>query len=167
MKKQIHILQGLFILTFITIVSLLTIKFIYKINQETVDTSYMWNIKLNNIKIKEGSKNCKTTIENNILKTEVLLEKEEEFYEFTFDVENNGTLDAKLSQINLGIDNPKNILTYKITYQDGTTINKEDIIKSNSKKTILVRVDYPKQTDKIYEALKLSLTLNLTYVAIY
>lgn len=167
MKKQLHILQGLFILTFILIMSLLIIKFIYNINQENIDTSYMWNIKLDNIKIKEGSKNCKTTIENNILKTEVLLEKEEEFYEFTFDVINNGSLDAKISEIKLGIDNPQNILTYKLSYLDGTSINKEDILESKSKKTILIRVDYPKQKDKVYEALKLSLTLNIKYTAIY
>lgn len=167
MKKQLHILQGLFILTFIFIMSLLVIRFIYNINQESIDTSYMWNIKLDNIIIKEGSNNCKTVIENNSLKTEVVLEKEEEYYEFTFDVINSGSLNAKISDIKLGIDNPRNILTYKISYLDGTPINKEDILNSNTQKTILVRVDYPKQNENIYDALSLTLTLNLKYIAIY
>ena len=53
------------------------------------------------------------------------------------------------------------------TNKKETSINKEDILESKSKKTILIRVDYPKQKDKVYEALKLSLTLNIKYTAIY
>lgn len=167
MKKQIHILQGISILTIILILSLLTVKFIYYINQEKVDTDYMWNIKLNNIIINKDSKNCKTTINDNILSTEVILEQENDFYEFTFDIENNGSLSAELSEMTLGIDNPKNILTYQISYTDNSPINKGDIIESNSKKTILVRVEYPHQPEKIYDALSLTLTINLKYIAIY
>jgi hypothetical protein len=55
MKKQIHIQKGLLILTAIFICSLFLVMFVYRITHEKVDTSYMWNIKLTNLKVKEGS----------------------------------------------------------------------------------------------------------------
>ena len=167
MKKQLHILKGLFILTIIFIASLLSIKFFYKINNEQLDTNYLWNIKFNNIIVEEGSQEGKIDFTDNNLTLEVELSKVKEYYEFTIDIENSGTLNAKLDTINLAIDNPKNILTYQVTYLDGTTIKQGDIIESQSKKTIKVRIDYPETKEKIYDALKLSLTLNMKYIASY
>ncbi len=167
MKKQLHILKGLFILTIIFIASLLSIKFFYKINNEQLDTNYLWNIKFNNIIVEEGSQEGKIDFTDNNLTLEVELSKVKEYYEFTIDIENSGTLNAKLDTINLAIDNPKNILTYQVTYLDGTTIKQGDIIESQSKKNIKVRIDYPETKEKIYDALKLSLTLNMKYIASY
>lgn len=167
MKKQIHILEGLMILIVILIAGLLSIKFIYHINNEKMDTTYMWNINFNNLQVTNGSKKGEIELKDNTLNLNVTLEKETEFYEFTLDIENNGTLDAKLTELNLNVDNPKNVLTYKLTYQDGKEIKKEDILKSNTKETIIVRIDYPKQKNKIYESLSLSLSLNIQYTAIY
>lgn len=167
MKKQIHIIQGIIILLIIFIALLISIKFIYKINNEQVDTSYIWNINLTNLQITEGSIQGTTKLENNTLTTEVTLKKELEYYEFTFEIENTGTLDAILDNVDLSIENKKNILTHKVSYLDGASINKGDILKSNTSKTILVRIDYPKQTNKIYDELTLKITLNLIYKAIY
>lgn len=167
MKKQIHILQGLIILIIILIAGLLSIRFIYKINHEKMDTTYMWNINFNNLKITKNSKKGKITLEDNTINLDLTLEKETEFYEFSIDIENSGTLDAKLQELNLQVNNPKNILTYKLTYQNGTEIKKGDILYSNTKESIIVRIDYPKQKEKIYEALKLNLTLSIKYSAIY
>lgn len=165
MKKQIHILQGLFILTLILIATLLSIKFIYNIKNEKMDTEYLWNIKFANLQIKEGSKKGNINLKDNQLSLDVELEKENEYYEFTIDIENKGTLNAKLDSIILDIDNPKKILIYKISYLDGTSLNKGDILLSKSKKTILVKIEYPKQKEKIYELLKMSLSISLKYIA--
>ena len=167
MKKQLHILEGIIILTIIFIAILLSIKFIYHIKEEKMDTSYMWDIKISNIITTPGSKEGNLNIENNTLNLEVLFENETEFYEFSFDIENNGTLDAKLDNYNIIIDNPKNILNYSIKYSDNTEIKKNDLLNSKSKKTIIVRIDYPKQNEKIYEALKLTMDLKMNYTAIY
>lgn len=167
MKKQLHILKGLFILTIIFIASLLSIKFFYKINNEQLDTNYLWNIKFNNIVVEEGSQEGKIDFKDNNLALEVELSSSKEYYEFTIDIENSGTLNAKLATINLAVDNPKNILNYQVTYLDGTTIKQGDIIESQSKKTIKVRIDYPETKEKIYDALKLSLNLNMKYIASY
>ncbi len=166
MKKMIHILEGFIILTIIFIGIMLFVKFIYKINHEKIDPSYLLNVKLDNLIIKEGSTSGNLSIEDNTIYLDVTLKKEQEFYEFTFDIENNGTLDIKLEDYNITIENPKNILTYKVTYLDLSEIKKEDIIKSQDKKTIKVRIDYPKQKDKVYEALNLNLSLTFKYSTI-
>ncbi len=167
MKKQMHILEGMIILIIIFIAGLLSIEFIYKIRHETMDTNYMWNISLNNLKVKEGSKNAHTSIEDNVLNFDITLENENEFYEATFDIENNGTLDAVLTQVQEQVNNSKNVLTYNIRYLDGDKINEGDILESNTKKTILIRIDYPEQKTKIYDALEIKITLSLEYKALY
>lgn len=167
MKKQIHILEGIIILTIILIAVLLLISFLYHIKHEQMDTTYMWNINFNNLKVTEGSNKGNISLENNNIKLDVLLKKEGEFYEFTLDIENSGTLDAKLEEINLKHNNPKNILKYNITYLDGTPIKKDDILESNSTKTIKLRITYPKLKNKIYDALELKLSLEIKYTAIY
>lgn len=167
MKKQIHILEGIIILTFIFIAGLLAISFIYRINHEKLDTSYMLNINFNNLKISEGSKEGQVSLENNILLLDVTLNNETEYYELTIDIENTGTLNANLDELELTNTKENNILTYKLTYLDGREIRKNDILKSSSKETIILRIDYPKQEEKIYEALELSLSLKMQYSAIY
>lgn len=167
MKKQIHILEGIMILTTILISGLLVIKFIYHINHEKMDTTYMWNIKLTNLHVKEGSKEGIISLDNNLLNLKLVLEEENEFYEFTLDIVNEGTLSSELDNINLNVENEQGILTYDIKYIDQTELKKGDIIKSNETKTIKIRIDYPKQEEKIYESLKLNMSLELKYKALY
>ena len=64
-------------------------------------------------------------------------------------------------------NNPKKILTYTIKYLDNSEIKKGDILESNDKKTIIVRIDYPKQKNKVYDKLELNLSLELQYKALY
>lgn len=167
MKKQIHILQGFIILLTIIISILLLIKFIYEIKHEFIDTTYMWNINLKNIKVKDGSQKGTISLKDNILNLDVTLNKEEEYYEFTFDTCNEGTLDAKIKDIQLIVDNPQNILKYSLSYEDQTPINKGDILYSKESNTILIKITYPKQTNKIYDKLNLKLSLYIEYTALY
>lgn len=166
MKKQIHILEGIIILTVILIFGLLAIKFTYNISHEKFDSSYMWNIDFSNLNVTEGSKVGNISMENNAIALNVVLEDENEFYEFTLDVENKGTLDAKISDINLNVENNSNILEYSLTYLDDRNINKYDVLKSHEKKTIKVKIYYPTQKDKIYDALNLKLSFGLNYTAV-
>ncbi len=166
MKKQLHILEGIMILTFIFIAGLLSITFIYHINNEKMDTSYMWNINFTNLTITEGSKEGNINLTNNQLNLDLTLENEKEFYEFTLDIENNGTLGAILDEYEFLIDNEKNVLTYSISYIDNKEIKKGDIIPSGSISKIKVKIDYPEQSEKIYESLKLKLSLKMQYKAV-
>ena len=81
MKKQIHILQGIIILTFIFIAFLFFVEFIYNIRHEKMDTSYMLNINLVNPRTKEESQKGDFNIDNKQLSLNVTLQNENDFYE--------------------------------------------------------------------------------------
>jgi len=167
MKKQLHILEGFIILIIIFIASLLTIKFIYHIKHEKLDTSYMWNIYFTNLNVSEKSTDGKITFDNSTLNLDVTLTKDDEFYEFTIDIVNDGSLDATIDDINISVNNPDNVLTYTCLYEDGRIINKGDILHSKETQTIKVHISYPKQKSKIYNSLNLNLSLSITYTALY
>lgn len=167
MKKQIHILEGLIIIIILIIALLMSIKFIYNIKHETLDTSYMWNIEFNNLKIIEGSEEGNLSLKDNQINLEANLKKEGEYISFTIDITNHGSLDAKINDINLKVDNPTNILTYSISYINKEPINIDDILLGKETKTILITIKYPKQPKKIYDPLNLKLALNISYTAIY
>ncbi len=166
MKKQLHILEGLMIIVVIIIFGLLSIKFIYHIRHEQLDTTYMWNINYSNLKVTEGSKDGQISLNDNEIALEVELNNENEFYEFTFDITNDGVLDAKIDELKLDIDNDKDILKYSLTYDNDLQISKDDILAAKDKRTVKVKIYYPLQSSKIYEALKLKLSLNINYTAI-
>lgn len=161
MNKLLLILQNVIILILITMFVLILSLFIIKIKNQKLDTSYMWNIKYSNLNVTDGSKEADLVLDDNELSLELTLENELEFYELTIDIENSGTLDAKISEINLNIENDKNIIKSSLTYDDNTEIKIGDEIKSNEKRTIKLRIEYPKQEEKIYEALTLKLSLNI------
>lgn len=165
MKKQLHILEGIIILIIILLAGLVTIKFIYDIRHEKVDTSYMFNINFENLNVNEKSKAGNISFENNNLNLDVTLENPNDFYEFTLDINNKGTLDAKIANIDLKVDNPKGILKYRLTYLNDTNIEVGDIIKSNEVKTIKVYIEYPETNTKIYDALTLKLNLLIEFRA--
>jgi len=160
-------LEGLLILIVILLLGLLTIKFIYHIRHEEVDTSYMWNINFTNLTVSEGSKKGTINLDNNSINLDVTLSKENEFYEFTIDINNTGSLDAEITKLLIDIDNPDNILEYTITYLNGLSIDEGDTLLSNETKTIKIRIEYPHQNSKIYNALNLKLSLNIEYSPIY
>lgn len=167
MKKQLHILEGLLILVVILLLGLLTIKFIYHVKHEKVDTSYIWNINFTNLVVTEGSKEGKINLNNNSIDLDVTLSKEKEFYEFLIDVNNTGTLDAEITELEVNVENPDNILKYTVTYANGVSIDKGDKLASEETKTIKVRIEYPTQKSKVYKSLNLKLSLNIEYSPIY
>ena len=167
MKKQLHILEGLLILTLILLLGLSVIRFIYNIKHEKIDTTTMWNIEFINLKVKEGSKEGIINLKNNTIDLDVSLEKPNEFYEFTIDVQNKGSLDAKITNYKINVDNQKDILKYRVTYLNDVSIDIGDILKSNETKTIKIRVEYPIDSPKTKESLNLKLSLKIEYSSIY
>lgn len=162
--KIIKIVIGyLLIISILVICYLLITNFFMKINNQKLDTSYMWNINYDNLNTLDGSKEANLNLDQNNLSLEVTFENEEEYYEFSVDIVNRGVYDAQINDIKLLVDNPKNILIYKLTYDDGTEIKINDIIKSNDKKTIKLRIDYPKQESKIYEKLTIKISLFIDF----
>lgn len=71
----------------------------------------------------------------------VALDAPGDYYEFTVDVVNAGSLAAKLSAAPT-IGGTSSYLTHTVTYADGTQIKADDTIASGATKTIKVRVEY-------------------------
>ena len=143
----------------------LAYKFTNKIHKEKLDTTYMWNVKYQNIKVTEGSKEGETKESKNGISISVTLKDPKEFYEVTFDVENYGSLDAYVNEVISKVNSTDNILTSSISYLDGKEIKKGDKLKSGEKKTIKIRIDYPKQKEKIYKELKLDIEFSIHFKA--
>ena len=86
-----------------------------------------WNINFENIKVRNGSVEAtiEPIVENNTINFSFVLDKRGDFYEFTIDVVNSGTLDAMISSIvktqELN-EEQKKYLNYTISYDNGDEI---------------------------------------------
>ena len=93
-----------------------------------------------------------------------------DYYEFTVDVVNGGSIDAMIDSVvktpELTSEQAKYI-KYEITYENGESINTNQTIKSGTSTPIKVRVEYRKDisaSDLPSTATELSLKLTLIYV---
>lgn len=167
MNKILKILENLLIVVLLFVAVLIAVMIVYRIKKENLDTSYMWNIQFNNLDVAPGSKEGEINLKDNNLSLNIVFEEELEFYEFTFDVVNSGTLDARVDQVILAVKSDDNIIKGNVMYDDGKEIKEGDILSSGDTMTIRVRIDYPKQEKKIYDALKLSMNFDMKFSAIY
>ncbi len=166
MKKITIVLQNLLIISLLCICFILISRFIVNINKEKLDPSYMWNVNFNNVKVTDGSKNADLIVNQNELGLNIVFEEENEFYEFTIDIENLGALNAKITNIELKTESNIDVLKYYLKYDNDEEIKLDDIINSKSKKTIKMRIEYPKQEEKIYEKITLNLKLSISFEAV-
>lgn len=139
-----------------------------KINNAT------WNVHFENIQVTSGSVSATkaaaidtatTTVDYN-----VDLTKPGDFYEFTVDVKNTGSINAKLSALPTlsGVSTAQDVYTnYTVTYKDGTAIKADDKLAAGETKTLKVRVEFDKNitNDQLpTEAQTLNLTFAMNYV---
>ena len=134
-------------------------------------TASNWDIHLENAVVKKGSVSTITPdIFGNNLSFFADLTKPGEFYEFSVDIVNDGTIDAMIDSV---IKTPEltseqaKYLKYEVSYQNGESISTKQTIKSKNKTPIKVRIEY--RTDLSASNLpsaetNLSLKLTLVYV---
>ena len=113
-----------------------------------------WNIHFENLNVTSGSVSATTpTISNgtNITYT-VTLDKPGDYYEFSVDVKNAGSIDAMISGIsNTGLTSEqKKYMTYSATYDSGVDIAEKQELKANSKERIRVTVRYRYDINNLY-----------------
>ena len=138
-------------------------------NAEVVASS--WDIHLKNPKVKNGSVNTDVpTISGNTLTFNTTLSMPGDYYEFTVDVVNNGTIDAMIDSV---VKNPEltseqaKYLKYEITYQNGESIASKQLLAKNTTMPIKVRIEYRKDlvaSDLPTGQVVLDLSLTLEYV---
>ena len=132
-----------------------------------------WNIYFDNVKVKEGSVTANTPVIDTTTKStvnfNVMLNLPGDFYEFTVDVVNSGTIDAMIKSItktpNLTATQAKYI-NYIIEYQNGEQITLKQLVKANEAVRLKVRVEY--KTDLTENDLPTTTeTLNLGFAVNY
>ena len=121
------------------------------INGVTNVNKNIWDVHFDNIQVLDGSVAAtvdpaitnSTTISN----FQVLLNKPGDYYYFTVDVVNNGTLDAMIDNFimvpDLTVEQAK-YLNYKIDYENGEQIKTNQLIRTNESLRIKVVVEYKK-----------------------
>ena len=154
-----------------------------------------WNVHFNNVNVTTGSvtgtnvttapavPNGSTTTTS--LTYNVTLEKPGDFYEFTVDVVNGGTIDAKIAENGitktmtiggnaLTTDQAK-LVNYTVAYSDGTaiadgdTLGKSGTANNGDTRTLRVRVEYKTdisnaELNAVDSDMALTLTFGLNYV---
>lgn len=132
-------------------ISLLIFIFIseFCFSEATMINDPRWSIFFENIQIVAGS--VAAIQEPEIIagsKTEisysVSLTLPREFYEFTVDVINDGTIDAMVSEVNINelTSEQQKYLKYTVTYSDGISIKKYDLLKAGEKEKLKIRLEF-------------------------
>ena len=143
------------------------------ISGNTSVSTNTWNIHFENIQVKEGSVTATTSPtlsnSNTSITYTIDLNRPKEYYEFTVDVKNDGTLPGKVSISTLsGITTEaQSIIDYSVSYTNGRTVAIGDILNAGAKKSIKVRTFYKDEinpTDFPATDLNLTLTYTLQYV---
>ncbi len=127
-----------------------------------------WDVHFENLRITDGSITATTpaTIDANSTTVNfgVTLTNPGDYYEFTVDEVNKGTIDAMVSSlIKTGLtEEQAKYLDYSVTYDSGTIVSEKQLLAANKKETIKVRVEFKK--DLIAADLpQVETTLNLTF----
>lgn len=171
-KKVVLSLLALLLLTitigYAALSTTLNIKGTSKINNAS------WDVHFDNLAVTSGSvsatkaaaiDSATTTIDYN-----VELTKPGDFYEFTVDVTNAGTIDAKLGDAPIlnGVSTEQDVYTnYTVTYSDNTAIKANDKLAAGATKKLKVRVDFDKNITNSQlptDAQTLNLTFAMNYV---
>ena len=131
-----------------------------------------WDIYLNNPRVASGSATTNLPVikTSSTLEFETTLNMPGDFYEFTVDVVNNGSIDAMIENV---VKNPEltaeqaKYLKYEITYQNGELITTKQTLPKKSTMPIKVRIEYRKDlvaSDLPTGQVVLDLSLTLEYV---
>lgn len=131
-----------------------------------------WDVHFENVQVTTGSITAPTPVISNNDTTvtyNVTLTMPGDYYEFTVDAVNDGTIDAMIESFsNTGLtEAQQNYLTYSITYSDGVGLANKQLLSHGSTETYKVRVDYKKDissTDLPGTDQTIALTFSVNYV---
>ena len=116
----------------------------------TVLKDNRWDIHLENVSVNNESVSASTpTINTNkdTVTYSVTLNQPGDFYEFTVDAKNDGSIDGMISNISSKLNGEEittlpTALSYELTYSDGITIAQNHLLPSGEKETYKIKVAY-------------------------
>ena len=164
----------------IAVILLLTISIGYAalsttltINGTANIASSSWLVYFTNVEVATGSVTATTAPTTSGTSTTTLtwvvsMDTPGQFYEYTVDVKNDGTIDAMLGSLSNTTltTNQSKYLNYKVTYSDGVEIEQYDRLNAGETEKLKVRVEF--KTDLNPEDLPgEGATINLTYTSNY
>ena len=174
------------ITSYFVIFSLLLIGIIYAILQANLQIngiakikSNTWDIHFDNIQVNEnsvsiGTGDSQATIdpENNCkVDFEVTLSTPGDFYEFTVDVVNAGTIDGMIGELNktLKVNNEvvsevPDYLTYSVTYADGLEILENHKLEAGETETYKVKLEFNTNIEELPSAATITTSLEPQYI---
>lgn len=179
-KVSNNAVRPIYFITFIVVLILLTIAYAslavnlgIKVNGAKKVDALNWNIQFENLQVVDGSVNpikaasideSKTGIEY-----EIVLNTLGDFYSFTTDIANTGTMNAKIYDIieKTITEEQRNYIEYYVRYTNGDEIKKEDTLDASEKKNVTVMVKFKDDLEKEdlpNESTNLDLSYRIVYV---
>ena len=168
----------LYMLLAIALISISTLTIVYAALSVTLNitgtadiSAASWDVHLDNVKVTSGSvSGTDPSITSPTTATfSTTLNMPGDFYEFTIDVVNNGSIDAMIDGVTKEptlTTNQAKYLNYIIEYQNGEAINTKQLVSKNSFVRLKVRLEFRK--DVIASDLPTtSETLNLAFTVNY
>lgn len=119
------------------------------------------------ILVGEAKKITDATITATNISIDVSLTKPNDSVTYTFDVKNDGTIDAKLNEVPslTGItEATAQNVTFSLTYEDGTTIAKDDTLNASQSRTLKLIVSMNDVETVSSEDVILNLSATMFYV---
>lgn len=139
-----------------------------------------WDIHFENLKVSQGSVSLSTgdsaAVINPTTKTSVsytiTLSKPGDFYEFTVDAVNAGSIDGMVDTVSSKMNNVEittlpAYLDYSVTYSDDVEIEQDHLLSADSTETYKVRVDFKKdisQSDLPTTNQTFAFSFSVTYI---
>lgn len=176
MKKKSNrkfVLLVLALLLFTITVGYAALSTTLNINGTSKINNATWDVHFANLKVTSGSVSATkaATIDSATeIDYNVELIKPGDFYEFTVDVTNTGTIDAKLDDAPIlsGVSAEQDVYTnYTVTYSDDTAIHANDKLAAGATKKLKVRVEFDRNITNSQlptEAQTLDLKFAMNYV---
>ena len=178
MKNLLQNRKTLYLVFSLVLISVFTLSIAYAVlsvtlniqgNAEVVASS--WDIHLDNVKVTSGSASgIDPSITSPTTATfSTTLNMPGDFYEFTIDVVNDGSIDAMIdgvSKIPTLTETQAKYLNYIVEYQNGESINTKQLVSKNSFVRLKVRVEFRKDITAS-DLPTTSETLNLAFVVNY
>ena len=144
------------------------------ITGSTKVTGNTWDIHFANLVVNPDSVSAITpasidSTNNTSINYAITLDKPGDFYEFTVDIVNAGSIPGKINLVTInGITSEvEDIIDYSITYSNNKLVQVNDILNANSSKNIKVRIYFIEDItseDLLDTEANLNLTLSITYI---
>ena len=154
-QKKMNII---YILLLIVLASIGTgyayIKSNLNINGTANVTAASWDVHFENLQVTSGSVTATTPAsitDDTTVEFSAELAEPNDFYEFTVDVANDGTMDAMIDNFSISPElttAQAKYLEYTVTYSDGVELEDKQELKQGTTETLKVRFSYIENEDK-------------------